>query len=49
MVLPVQRGRNQVFESVERLPGGEIKRRQLFGVHYVPLTDVKSQLGREQP
>lgn len=45
MVLPVRHGQVQIFESVDKLPGGEIKRAQLLGVSYVPLTDVKSQVG----
>lgn len=44
MVVPVQRGERQMFEMIEKPVGGEIKISQLFGVRYVPLTDIKSQL-----
>lgn len=46
MVLPIQRGEHQIFESVEKLPGGAIERRDLLRVVYVPLTDIDSQLAR---
>lgn len=48
MVLPVQRANqcSQVFEQLDKLPGGKIERVALLDVHYVPLTDLKSQLGR---
>lgn len=44
MVLPVQRGPVQMFESVLKLPGGAIEKKELLQVRYVPLTDVNSQL-----
>lgn len=46
MVIPVCRGQHQFFESVDKLPDGQIKQVQLFGVSYVPLTDAESQLGK---
>lgn len=44
MVIPVCRGQRQFFESVDKLPNGQIKQVQLFGVSYVPLTDAETQL-----
>lgn len=44
MVLPIQRGENQMFESLDKLVGGRIERKELLAVRYVPLTDVESQL-----
>lgn len=46
MVLPLCQGQKQFFESVEKLPDGQLKRTQLLGVVYVPLTDVESQIGK---
>lgn len=48
MVLPLQDGNKQTFECIDKLPGGSIERKQLFGVVYVPLTDVSSQLERSK-
>lgn len=44
MVIPVQRGEQQIFECVDK-QGGEVRRKELLGVVYVPLTNVASQLG----
>lgn len=49
MVLPVQKEQCQMFESIEKLPGGKIDRKNLLSVRYVPLTDVESQLYCRQP
>ena len=48
MVLPVRRGHDQVFEAIDKLSSGEIKRIPLLNVHYVPLTDAKTQLEEEE-
>lgn len=44
MVLPVERGPHQIFESVDKLPSGDLKQTELLRVNYVRLTDVRSQL-----
>lgn len=44
MILPVGRGDLEMFESVDKLPGGKLERNDLLTVRYIPLTDVKSQL-----
>ncbi|CAA3006366.1 -L-isoaspartate(D-aspartate) O-methyltransferase-like isoform X1 [Olea europaea subsp. europaea] len=45
MVIPVKRGADQMFESIDKLPGGQVKRTDLLRVIYVPLTDALAQLG----
>jgi protein-L-isoaspartate(D-aspartate) O-methyltransferase len=46
MVIPVQKQTgDQMFECVDK-QGGCIRRRELFGVRYVPLTNRNSQLGQ---
>lgn len=44
MVVPVQHGEDQVFEKVEKQADGQIVRKHILKVRYVPLTDVQSQL-----
>lgn len=44
MLLPIQRGDAQMFESMEKLANGELRKKQLLQVRYVPLTDAASQL-----
>lgn len=47
MVIPVKRDLNrQMFECIDKLPGGQITRKDLLGVIYVPLTDAKAQLDK---
>lgn len=45
MVVPIQKDiDNQIFEQIDKLPNGEIRRQELLRVRYVPLTDRKYQL-----
>jgi protein-L-isoaspartate(D-aspartate) O-methyltransferase len=44
LILPVgPPGGEQQLEQVDKLPNGEITRKPLFGVIYVPLTDRQTQ------
>ncbi|XP_023235164.1 protein-L-isoaspartate(D-aspartate) O-methyltransferase-like isoform X2 [Centruroides sculpturatus] len=44
LIIPVgKEGHNQMLEQVDKLSDGTIKRSQLMGVVYVPLTDKESQ------
>lgn len=44
LVIPVgKEGGNQMLEQIDKLPDGSIKRAQIMGVIFVPLTDKESQ------
>jgi protein-L-isoaspartate(D-aspartate) O-methyltransferase len=44
MVIPIGPYGGQYFTQIDKLPNGQIVKKELMGVSYVPLTDLNKQI-----